>query len=324
MPGLFADPALRAGFVVVVVFTPICMVVTGLRFYAARLMKRRLAMEDWFAFGALLCLLLWVVFLSIMASNIRAAPEGSESTPEQAPVVNQMLFVASLMFPLNQLCAKLSILFLYHRIFGVICKYAFWIKVVGILQAVHTLENIIVNVFQCVPVQKFWEPQIEGHCIHYGPFLAVNESANSIIDFILAIQAVIMLRSLQTDEKTRWRLSIVFAIGGLAGVIGFVKIGMGLASGVAVGNQYLMGVWASVQMALSIICCCVVTFKPLLAKIGNFTSNFTSKASLLLSWTQPQRGSRSSAAPDTKDSTWIKVDDRSDCVPLERYGSQGA
>jgi hypothetical protein len=235
-----------------------------------------------------------------------------------------MLFVASLMFPLNQLCAKMSILFLYYRIFGVFHTYAFWIKAIGALQLIHTIENVFVNVFQCVPVYKFWAPQIEGNCIHYSIFLAVNESANSLIDFILAIQAVIMLRSLQTNKKTRWRLSIVFTIGGLAGVIGFVKIGIALAAGVAVGNQYIMGVCASVQMGLSIICCCVITFKPLFAKFDIFTSNLTSKASLLFSWRHAHGSPRSTTAQNSKDLSWIPVDDRSDCVALEMYRSEVA
>src|SRR4051812_25400191 len=124
-----------------------------------------------------------------------------------------MLFIASLMFPLNQFCAKMSILFLYYRIFGLFNSYALWIKAVGALHIIYTIENIFVNVFQCVPVRKYWEPQIKGHCIHYAIFLAVNESANCLIDFIMAIQAVIMLRSLQTTNN--WRLSIVFILGGL-------------------------------------------------------------------------------------------------------------
>jgi hypothetical protein len=226
------------------------------------------------------------------------------------------------MFPLNQLCAKLSILFLYHRIFGVMRQYAFWIKAVGALQVAHTIENVFVNVFQCVPVRKFWEPQIEGRCIHYGTFLAVNESANSLVDFIIAIQAAIMLRTLQTARKTRWKLSVVFTIGGLAGVIGFVKIGTGLSSGVAVGNQYLMGVWASVQMGLSIICCCVITFKPLFGKIGLFTSNLTSKASLMFSWRHTHGSSQSITSQDSKDSNLIKADAGRDCVALNTYKSE--
>ena len=119
------------------------------------------------------------------------------------------------MFPLNQLCAKLSILFLYQRIFGINRKYALWIKAVGVLQILHTIENVVVNIFQCLPVYKFWAPQVDGHCIKYGIFLAVNESVNSLIDFVMAIQAVIMLRSLRTTTKTKWNLSIIFLLGGL-------------------------------------------------------------------------------------------------------------
>ncbi|KAH7304535.1 hypothetical protein B0I35DRAFT_484386 [Stachybotrys elegans] len=89
----------------------------------------------------------------------------------------QSLFIASLLFPINQFCAKLSILFLYHRIFGVNGKFAFWIKAVGALQTVHTIKNLV--------------------------FLAVNKAANSLIDFIMAIQAVIMLRSLRTTKQVK-------------------------------------------------------------------------------------------------------------------------
>lgn len=226
------------------------------------------------------------------------------------------------MFPLNQLFAKLSISFLYYRVFGVIPSNLFWIRAVAALQIIHTVENVFVNIFQCVPVNKFWEPNLEGTCIRYDIFLAVNESVNCLIDFILAGQAVVMLRSLHKDVKTRSTLSIVFAIGGTAGVIGFVKIGTGLAGGVAVGNQYLMGVWAGVQMGLSIICCCVITFKPLLARIETYTAHLTSKISFLRSWRNSGQA-RSSPSPmeeqnNGKDSRWIKVHE-SDQLALNTY-----
>ncbi len=221
-----------------------------------------------------------------------------------------MLFIATLMFPLNQLFAKLSILFLYYRIFGILNSYAFWIKVVGVLQIIHTVVNIIVNIFLCVPVNKFWEPATPGHCINYSVFLAVMESTNCLIDFILAIQAVIMLRSLQTSRKTRWRLSIVFIMGGLAGVFGFAKIGASLSSRIAVGNELIEGVWATVQMGLSIICCCVITFKPLLARLGLVAANMTSKATSLLGLRRSSRNaSQSQVADNTNDITWIRLSD---------------
>ena len=71
MPGLFSNPDLEAGFAVTVVFSPICLVVTGLRFWSARLTERRVGMEDWFALAAMVCFLLWVLFLGLSKSTCR-------------------------------------------------------------------------------------------------------------------------------------------------------------------------------------------------------------------------------------------------------------
>ena len=70
MPGLFADPVLQAGFAVLVVFTPICIIAVGLRFWSVRLTKRRVGMEDWLALGALICFLLWVIILILSVSKL--------------------------------------------------------------------------------------------------------------------------------------------------------------------------------------------------------------------------------------------------------------
>ena len=118
------------------------------------------------------------------------------------------------------------------------------------------------------------------------------------------------------------RLSIIFIISSLAGIIGFVKVGTGLAAGVAVGNQYLMGIWASVQMGLSIVCCCVITFKPILAKFSIWTSTLTSKTSLLFSWRPTQGFPQSTTAQNSKDLTWIRVEDSSDCLAFNTYRSE--
>lgn len=42
-----------------------------------------------------------------------------------------------------------------------------------------------------------------------------------------------------------------------------------------------MGLWATVQMACSVICCCAIKFKPLFAQMGGAFSRLTSKMSSL-------------------------------------------
>ena len=65
MPGLFANLVLEAGFAVLVIFTLICIIVTGLRFYTARSAKRGFTTEGRLALGAFICLVLWVIVLRL-------------------------------------------------------------------------------------------------------------------------------------------------------------------------------------------------------------------------------------------------------------------
>lgn len=60
--------------------------------------------------------------------------------------------------------------------------------------------------------------------------LTATETINSLIDFAMAIFAVFALRGLQTTRSTKWKLAIVFVLAGMAGVIGFVKIGLAFES----------------------------------------------------------------------------------------------
>ncbi|KAI0469973.1 hypothetical protein GGR56DRAFT_156112 [Xylariaceae sp. FL0804] len=109
---------------------------------------------------------------------------------------------------------------------------------------------------------------IGGSCVNIGAMLTGTKTSNSLIDFAMAIFAVFALRNLQTSRSTRMKLAVVFALAGLAGVIGFIKIA--LAYKATTYNQLMQGLWATVQIAFNVICCCSITYKPLLARTGVF------------------------------------------------------
>lgn len=131
--------------------------------------------------------------------------------------ITQLIWIANLMFPPNQLCAKLSILFLYYRIFRIKgSTYVLWIKVLGFLQVIVSLISLILNIVQCLPIQKAWVPSMEnGSCVNVSAMLAGTETSNSLLDFAIGVFAVVALRSVQTTSSAKWKLAIVFAIGGL-------------------------------------------------------------------------------------------------------------
>lgn len=126
----------------------------------------------------------------------------------------------------QQLFAKFSIMSLYYRLFHVnrkfsLCIYALMIYHVAWVIAVSVLLSV-----QCQPLRKFWDPLLPGQCISETTFIAVTESINSFGDFLLVALAMSMVRILQMSKVNRWRLRILFGSGALAGIIGFLKIGL--------------------------------------------------------------------------------------------------
>lgn len=72
-----------------------------------------------------------------------------------------------------------------------------------------------------------------------------------------------------------------------------------------------MGVWATVQMALSIFCCCVVTFRPITLKFGQMTRKLTSKATSTNLTTKKSTGTgqlSTSATRTNQSDAWINLE----------------
>ncbi|XXH02010.1 hypothetical protein Hte_008375 [Hypoxylon texense] len=211
---VFNDKLQGSLFVVLAVFTPIAILATILRFVASRIAGKKINREDWLALGALVFFLAYVACAALVLSYLNGQ---TADTLSFEAVTNNLksAYIGTLMFMPNQLCAKFSILFLYHRLFRVDRSFSIWIKIIGVAQIVYTVVTMLVSVFQCTPVDRYWNIMLDGSCIHVGPFLAAVESMNSFIDFAMVILAVLMVRKLQVSPATKIKLGVVFGLGGL-------------------------------------------------------------------------------------------------------------
>lgn len=68
---------------------------------------------------------------------------------------------------------------------------------------------------QCRPVSKFWQPDAAGECISEGVMIVYSETPNTVTDFAMVALAMFMLRPLQMNTATKWKLGFVFGLGGL-------------------------------------------------------------------------------------------------------------
>lgn len=121
----------------------------------------------------------------------------------------------SAQFCLQQLFAKLSLLFLYHRMFRTNRAFVRCMYIVGFVQLGWSIGTYVAHWLVCTPPQKLWNPKVPGKCIDTGTLLVAGETINSLIDFILVGLAIWMVQSLQMKTSVKLKLSVIFAIGGL-------------------------------------------------------------------------------------------------------------
>ncbi|KAH8899039.1 hypothetical protein GQ53DRAFT_363370 [Thozetella sp. PMI_491] len=276
---VFHDSTQGSFFVVLIVTGALSIVAVLCRFLATRLSRRRPGLEDWLALAALLVYLLRVgaVLYGLTVINGRGLDLAFD--PEAYEKSFKMVFLADMITCLDQSLAKFSICALYYRIMGVYRTYAYWIYGLAAFQAIVNLAIILAQVFMCRPINKFWQWWVEGDCVPFSTFLVALDTPNSLIDFALVILALTRIRSLRLDVGTKLRLSFLFGLGSLAGIFGFVKIGVSYNTDIAYTSAAL-GLWAAVQSFVTLFCCCAPVYTPLLPNTG-FWSRISSKFSTL-------------------------------------------
>lgn len=137
-----------------------------------------------------------------------------------------MAYAAGPFFEINQLFAKASIFALYYRIFSSDPTFKRWTAVLVVLQVCWFIATFFCLIFLCVPVSKWWDilDEENGWCMNDAALLAAEETINSCIDFVIVGLSIFMVKKLHMKKSTKWKLGMIFTLGGLSGVVGFVKI----------------------------------------------------------------------------------------------------
>ncbi|KAK5989623.1 Satratoxin biosynthesis SC1 cluster protein 4 [Cladobotryum mycophilum] len=266
---VFDDTQQGASFIVCIVSTPICILATILRFVATSHSGRKIGLEDWFALLGLFFFLLYTAMLLwiLVAMDGRNWSQAGEIPYDTLTKISKVWYCMDPNFSVNQAFVKLSLLALYYRLFSINRIFVRWVYTIGIIQIFWLIAMWFVRWFSCTPVKKIWEPMTPGHCINVQALLPAGESINSVIDFAVVGLAVYMVQSLKIATRTKWKLGILFALGSISGIIGFIKIGVAFGT---IGLSIVNTIWIEVQMATSIVCCCAPVDMSLLVQARLF------------------------------------------------------
>ncbi|POS70503.1 hypothetical protein DHEL01_v211099 [Diaporthe helianthi] len=203
------------------------------------------------------------ILIVLTVLNGRSLTELSTGPPETIVHVLKVGWAMAPQFCPNQLLTKSTLLLFYYRIFSIHKGFVRWLWCIGILTILWTFSAYLVKWIMCWPVAYIWDKSLPGgKCIKMPVFFAVNESVNSAIDFVMIGLAIRIVMSLKMSLYEKIRLSILFSVGSLSGIIGFIKIGEAYSTAY---TSVLDPIWDITQMATSIICCCAPVFPSVFA-----------------------------------------------------------
>lgn len=118
---------------------------------------------------------------------------------------------------------KIAVLLFYRRIFP--SKAFRWaLYMIGTFLLLFLLSSLLTSALQCLPISSFWQPSVKHHCIDQVKFYIVHGSLNFVSDLFVVLMPMPILWRLHLPAGRKWKLLVLFLLGGLACAISLARI----------------------------------------------------------------------------------------------------
>lgn len=133
------------------------------------------------------------------------------------------------------LCAKASILLQYHRVFPT-PSMRITCKIFLAILATYGTWAVASGFLNCIPVARFWDPNVPGYCLDMKALWFSNASMHILTDLAILIIPIPALKGLGLPLRQRVGVIGIFALGGLyvfffSLVFRFCPLGVWVADG---------------------------------------------------------------------------------------------
>ncbi|KAI1377269.1 hypothetical protein F4677DRAFT_50303 [Hypoxylon crocopeplum] len=258
---------------VVTPFLAFAFLAVGLRLYVRVVLLKNPGADDWLCLGAVACSL--GTYLSNMVSVAVGFGDPLPTImPENIPVLLQTLWISPPLWGLSSALVKTSIISSYLRIWSSKRFKLFCHSLLGVT-ALFGLTLFCGGIFACVPISLSFTPpdpmsRDPRHCLNLPLFMFATSTVNTALDLLIFGIPVPLVRRLQIARRQRYALLAVFTIGGVACVASIMRLvsiyQLGETTDPSSGGVEL-GLWSGVENNLAIICACLPTLRPVLARV---------------------------------------------------------
>lgn len=143
--------------------------------------------------------------------------------PQKVAVFAELLYFFQIFYVLAPPTVKLSLLFLYHRIF----EHSRFLRLVYAMIALVSVWAVIMvflAIFNCRPISAFWTH--EGSCFDFKKFAIGYAVVNIVTDFAIWLMPIPNVWKIQLPTPQKVALSLIFALGLLYAFLSGRELGL--------------------------------------------------------------------------------------------------
>lgn len=127
---------------------------------------------------------------------------------------NQSVYIAILIYAISNSAVRVSILCLYRRVFTV-SPFRHATTILGITCVTWLVAAEIALIAQCVPLYRFWNRKVSGHCVNLNKTFLSITLTELLINVAILCLPLRVVSGLQLPLRHKIPLFITFLIGGL-------------------------------------------------------------------------------------------------------------
>ena len=127
-------------------------------------------------------------------------------------MILQTFYISIVLYNASLTATKITFLLQYYRILGT-GQMRMVIIIAFVLVGLWSISQLLVVVFTCTPIHKFWLSDTPGTCIPNLPFWYINAGGNIVTDVIVFLLPLPALGRLNLRRGQKLGLIAVFCLG---------------------------------------------------------------------------------------------------------------
>ncbi|KAI0544496.1 hypothetical protein F4679DRAFT_564596 [Xylaria curta] len=275
----------------------VCVLSAAIRVYVRALLLRQFDLTD----GALLISLAFMIVFAGLSISTGTYGQGSHQwnvTVASLMKLLEILNILEIFYALVTLFAKyvvlrqIETLFYHHR------RESLGYKVLWALIWANIAYYIALAfsfIFACVPREKIWNPDVEGHCVNTNASIISAGLINVLSDVTILLLPITAILGLNLPAKAKIGALAVFAVGILAVISGVVRFYYSVLLTRTKDETFALdpvAIWGHVEFATVFLVACAPLFPRLFRHLQGKAENQSYPLSNISGQPQFQKSSR--------------------------------